>query len=943
MSTLAKPSDGVLAVVREVGDLGLRTGAVDRLALAHDASHYLLTPEVIIEAADVDHLVEVVRSCSHHDVPLTFRSGGTSLSGQAVTRSVLVDTRRHFRRVEVLDDGLRVRAQPGATVREVNARLAPYRRKLGPDPASEAACTIGGVVANNSSGMSCGTAFNTYATVDALTFVLPSGTVIDSSQRDADEQLRAQEPSIHAGLLGLRDRLRDDPAAVRTVRRLFELKNTMGYGVNAFLDFDRPIDLLTHLIVGSEGTLAFVAEAVFRTVPKRPSVMTGLLLFDDVQRATEALLPLRPANASAIELLDARSLAVSKAGARPGSALDQLSVVDHAALLVEFESETADELGRLRGEVQPLLQSLNTSAPWRLTSQAAERAELWRLRKGLYAAVAGARPVGTTAILEDVAVPVAHLATTCQELDRLLRARGYDDSVVFGHAKDGNIHFLVNERLDNPGRLTQYQLFTEELVDLILGAGGTLKAEHGTGRAMAPFLARQYGPDIHSIMMELKHLLDPGRIMNPDVIISDDDTVHLRDLKSTPQVEEEVDRCVECGYCEPVCPSKDLTLTPRQRIVLRREQQRAQLSGDSALAAELEGESTYPMLETCAADGMCQTACPVSIDTGALVKRLREQTHGATLEWAWSMSARRWDKATRGASRALTAAAHLPRAADWVLRALRVVSSKDVVPAWSADLPAGGSGREGRVVSEPDVIFLPSCLQTVFASSGESQGVAAAFLELCQRAGVRVSIPEGIEGLCCGTPWKSKGMRQGLEVMRGKVVAALERSVANDLPVVVDAASCTEGFADLLRDASTHVGDSVEVVDVTQFVADRILGRLRATSSDQIALHPTCSSTRMGLNDVAIRIVEAMGGNVSVPLAWSCCGFAGDRGLLHPELTASATRGQVDELRTQTFDAYLSLNRTCELAMTRATGQQYRHILEWLADITRPAEPKSQG
>ena len=136
----------------------MRSRATDRLGYAHDASHYLLTPQAVVVpdgAAQVAALLDTARRAG---AALTFRSGGTSLSGQAGTAGVLVDTRRHFRDVEVLDDGARVRVQPGVTLRQVNLRLARHGRKLGPDPASESACTVGGVVANNSSGMTCGTA-----------------------------------------------------------------------------------------------------------------------------------------------------------------------------------------------------------------------------------------------------------------------------------------------------------------------------------------------------------------------------------------------------------------------------------------------------------------------------------------------------------------------------------------------------------------------------------------------------------------------------------------------------------------------------------------------------------------------------------------------------------------------------------------------------------------
>src|SRR4051812_39318443 len=286
---LLSPPGPLVAALERAAPGAVAARASDRLSYAHDASHYLLTPQAVVAPRDTAQVAALLRVSAAHGVALTFRSGGTSLAGQAGTDGVLLDTRRHFRSIEVLDEGARVRVQPGATVRAVNTRLARYGRKLGPDPASESACTIGGVVANNSSGMACGTQLNTYRTLESAVLVLPSGTVLDTGAPDADDRLRTLEPEIYEGLARLRDRVRGNPASVERIRRLYSIKNTMGYGVNSFLDHTRPIDLLAHLVIGSEGTLAFVAEATFRTVPSHAHAATGLLLFPDLGSATGSL------------------------------------------------------------------------------------------------------------------------------------------------------------------------------------------------------------------------------------------------------------------------------------------------------------------------------------------------------------------------------------------------------------------------------------------------------------------------------------------------------------------------------------------------------------------------------------------------------------------------------------------------------------------------------
>ena len=436
------------------------TSELEHRALAHDASHYLLQPAAVVRprsAADMGHLF---RAVARHGLGLTFRSGGTSLSGQSVTDQVLVDVRRNFREVEVLDGGRRVRVQPGATVRQVNARLTPYGHKLGPDPASEAACTIGGVVANNSSGMACGTEANTYRTLESMEFVLPSGTRVDTADPDADRRLRELEPALHEGLLRLRDRVRGDPASVRTIERQFSMKNTMGYGLNSFLDHDEPVRILEHLMVGSEGTLGFVAQAVFRTVEILPFASTGLLVFPDLATATRTVPALVAARSATVELLDATSLKVSqRTGLAPAQILD-IDVRDHAALLVEYQGRTPEEEQELSAGAAGLFRTLDLAVPPALTDDPAARAALWTVRKGLYTTVAGARPSGSNALLEDVVVPVAELGETCEQLTGLFDAHGYRDSVIFGHAKDGNVHFMLNEQFDRPDLLARYERFT---------------------------------------------------------------------------------------------------------------------------------------------------------------------------------------------------------------------------------------------------------------------------------------------------------------------------------------------------------------------------------------------------------------------------------------------------------------------------------------------------
>lgn len=919
--------------------------ALDRHAAAADASHFLLVPEAVVTPTDAAEVGALMRASAAQGVSLTFRSGGTSLSGQAVTDSVLVDVRKNFRDIEVLDEGARVRVRPGATVRQVNARLARHGRRLGPDPASEAACTIGGVVANNSSGMNCGITENTYQTLESMTLVLPSGTVIDTAAPDADGILRHHEPHLYRGLAQLADRVRSDSASVATVRRQFSMKNTMGYGLNALLDFDTPAQILAHLAIGSEGTLGFVAEAVFRTVVRPTHSATALLVFEELQAANEALPALVDSRAATVELLDATSLRVGQRLTGTPPIVRDLRVQDHAALLVEYSATTAEQLEELRQHGEALTGRIGLSQPAGFTTDADARAVLWHLRKGLYASVAGARPQGTTALLEDIVVPVPALGRTCTALTQLFDRYDYRDSVIFGHAKDGNVHFMLTDDFADPARLQRYSDFTEDMVDLVLGEGGSLKAEHGTGRVMAPYVRRQYGDELYGVMREIKQLCDPGGVLNPGVLLNDDPQAHLRHIKAEPSVAEEVDSCVSCGYCEPVCPSRDLTLTPRQRIVTLRAIRSARLAGDEALAQSLEEDYDYAAVQTCAVDGMCQTACPVEINTGDLVKRLRRQETGAVAQAGWNLAAQHWGTASIVAGRALDLAAKLPAAATITANQLvRRIAGADTVPLYSPELPRGGGRRRRPApVGEPVAVYFPACVSAMFGPAQPGTGAPGAagvqdsVLALAQRAGVELLVPSDIDALCCGTPWSSKGKHTGQETITARTIAALRRdSDHGRLPIVCDASSCTEGLRHALEVEVPPAGQQpLRILDAVEFTAEHLLPRLpEPRRIPSLTLHPTCSSTRMGLNPALARVAEAIAEDVQIPDDWGCCAFAGDRGLLHPELTASATARQAEQVQAIDASAHASCNRTCELGMSRATGYPYSHVLELLNQST---------
>jgi len=912
-------------LARLVGESAVLARATDLVRYASDASPYRLIPQVVVQPRDPAGVARVIAYGREHDIPVTFRAGGTSLNGQAQGSGILVDVRRHWRGVEILDDeASRVRIRPGTVLGHANRVLSRQHRKLGPDPASTDIATVGGVVANNSGGMRCGTRFDSYQTVSAMTFLTANGTLIDTSDPEAGALFEAEEPELHAGLAELRDEIRADEALAERIRKKYEIKNTTGYRLCAFLDASEPVEIFRRLIVGSEGTLALICDATFKTLPVPAHTTTAWLHFAGIPEACAPVPGLVELGASAVELMVAPALMVAAMNI-PGAPQDWLELPpESAVLLVEFGSDDESTLAESERAAIEAVDSDNLIRPAEFTREREKIGVNWRVREGLHGLVGRLRVPGTALIVEDVCVQPARIAEAAADIQSLLGEHGFLTGVA-GHTSAGNLHFMLTPDFAKTEDLERYEAFMEGLVALICDKyEGSLKAEHGTGVNMAPYVAREWGSQATDLMWRVKRLADPDGVLGPGVLLNDDPAVHLQNLKTTPEVEEVVNTCVECGFCEPACPSQDLTTTPRQRIVLRREM--ARQPAGSAVQQVLAEEFEYDGLETCAADGSCVLACPLSIDTGKLVKELRAKEHSPGEEGLALRAAKTWALAERASRAGLRTGP----VAEWI--------GGGDLPKPAQPLPST-TRRDGAAA-----VYFPSCTNRIMGASKRAApgpSLADATVAVSERAGMPVWIPLDVAGSCCGVPWSSKGHREAHAWMARQTFERLwEWSDSGRLPVVSDASSCTLGLkadtAAALPDELKERHAQLEILDSVEWL-ERLLPSLGIERKlGRVAIHPTCATRHLGLAARLSALAAQMADEVAVPAAARCCGFAGDRGMLYPELTAAATAPQAAELSERgPFDAYLSTNRTCEIGMERATGEPYGSIVLALEELTR--------
>ena len=516
------------------------TDELRRLAWGTDAGFYRLIPQIVIRSKDEDEVSQLLRLATRHGVPVTFRAAGTSLSGQAISDSVLIVAGKHWEQYSISPDHEQITLQPGLIGQRVNELLAPYGRKFAPDPASVKSAMVGGIVMNNASGMNCGTHANSDKMMLSARIVLADGTVLDTGDPVSRASFEVTHREFLQRLCALRDHIRADEELAERIRYKYAIKNVTGLNLLPFVRFEDPFDIIAHLMVGSEGTLAFLSQVTMKTEYDYPCKASAMLYFTHIKDACRAVVAMKKLVNDAgewlvkgAELLDYKSLSSVddpnylryKAEAPDPSGL--------TAILAETKGRTKEELAQNIARITEALSAFATYVPVRFTDDPAEYGKYWAIRSGIFPSVGGTRRPGTTCLIEDVAFHIDDLPEATADLQALIARHGYDDACIYGHALEGNYHFILNQSFATDAEVKRYADLMEDVKTLVVDKyDGSLKAEHGTGRNMAPYVRYEWGDRAYECMKEVKRIFDPNGLLNPGVIFNDDPQCHLKHFKT---------------------------------------------------------------------------------------------------------------------------------------------------------------------------------------------------------------------------------------------------------------------------------------------------------------------------------------------------------------------------------------------------------------------------
>lgn len=882
-----------------------------RYAYSTDASLYRMVPKLVLFVKNEQEVVELIRVANQYDIKLTFRAAGTSLSGQAVTDEVLVvlasDSWLDY---EISDNGNRIKLQPSIIGAEANKYLKIYDRKIGPDPGSINTAKIGGIIANNSSGMCCGTAKNSYATLESMRVVFADGSILDTSDQTSIINFKNVNKEFIDSILEIKQQIINNPELVDFITKKFAIKNTSGYSLNAFLDFKDPIKIIERLIIGSEGTLGFVSNVTLNTVPEYKHKALNLI-YGDLEDLIKLTTKLEPFSPSSVELLDYLSLKSVSNVAELKPFLIPLENPNIAAIMVELAEDTQEDLNNRLNIVNKCILETKIYHQVGFRKDESEMQVLWKARSGVLPTIAGQRPNGSSVLIEDIAVNILDLPNLITDVKELLNKYNYSNAAIFGHVLAGNIHFVLTPNFNNEKEVLEYDQFMHELTHLVAKKyNGSLKAEHGSGRNISPFAIVEWGKKCWDIMWQIKRLFDPANILNPDVKLTNDDSLHLKNLKELNSVDDQIDKCMECGFCEPVCPSRNLSLTPRQRNTVARK---IQTLDDSTKQIWIK-DFNYYGIETCATTSLCKTRCPVDIDTGAFILSKKAKVD-KIVNHAREINIAKQKVKIGNMAGSVIGRSNLQNLTQNLHNRFKSI------PIYLETMPRVQKSKfnDSHVLNKKEkVLLLPACPNRIFASEQDYAKYPSQMI--LEKLGFDVSYPNNVNKQCCGQMYHS----QANYTQQKETQDFLKNSIdfSSYKHVITDNSSC----ANFVKD------QDLKISNINNLILDNLEKLSLEKKFKRIALHIDCSTRKQNLDQKYIDALTKCCNEVVIPERIYCCGFAGDKGFTTPELN----KASLNSLNTQIADCEIgvSFNRSCQIGLSYYGKVKYISFIELLLECS---------
>ncbi len=874
VSDLSIPSHALIAeLTRLFGSSRVLGDHPALTAYAIDAGIYRVPPRAVVlldSDADVPRLLAFAH---HRRIPLTFRSGGTNLTGNAIGEGIVVDCSRLRSVREVDPEGHWVRVEPGIVHADLNAHLARHGVKFAPDPSSGEMCKLGGMLGNNAAGPRSLKYGAVKDNVQALDLWLADGTRLDAKPYRLGspecEHLFASVPAVRE-LAGLVRTHRDDILS----KRPKVSKNSSGYNLFALAEgVTHGVLDLPRLFVGSEGTLGLITSATLKLVPLPRESATGLFFFDELAEVTRAVSALRPLGPSALELIDGHTLDLigrSRFGIPERAA---------AVLIVEFDQPPA---AKRLAQADAVCQGLAQSAPPALAVDPDQQAELWAVRKAIYPTLyrydAVRHPVN---FVDDVVVPPERLAELIAYLESLFKTEGVTVA-IYGHIGDGNAHINPLLNLRDPSDFARMDRLSRTIHAAVIERfGGSLCGEHGDGRVRAEFLPALYGRELYELFLETKRLFDPENLLNPGVKLSSVPfTQHV-------DVERLAKPCATCGKCNTVCPAYD---------VAREESNGARGWYHVLTASDYSYERDSRVVEACLNCRSCAVVCPAGIDVSRHALARRAERPNAAAGWfarvllrpQWfepglkllAATQRWWDRplprraiegATRPFFRRLASTAKLPR--ELLLPRLSRTTLRERYRALTEEAGATGS-----------TAYFHGCAANYF-----DDGVGNAVVRLLGRRGLGPVLPSQ---RCSGTPIQTYGQTGPLlEAARFNL-----DHLARFDTVVTSCASCTlmlKDYASLFTGEEHRRAEALagKVKHISEILASDSLTpsppRPQAGSDLSVAYHSSCHLRAAGVSKAPREVLARLPGMRFVEMedADRCAGGAGTFLVKDPDLS----------------------------------------------------------